>query len=97
MISGRGMVKGAVKTSEYLFHGSEYAKQHIVPEGARIVDPKVQAGLETAKWVSTGACRVSGWLVSRVGSATAALGRVLAPHLERSNTSSDTLLIPVQC
>ena len=54
------MVKGAVKTSEYLFHGSEYAKQHIVPEGARIVDPKVQAGLETAKWVSTGACRVSG-------------------------------------
>ena len=41
--------------------GSEYAKQYIVPEaGARAVDPKVQAGLETAKWVSTGACKVSG-------------------------------------
>ena len=62
---GRGMVRGAVKTSEYLHHGSEYAKQHIVPEGARVVDPKVAAGLETARWVSTGACRVSGWLVSR--------------------------------
>ena len=61
------MVKGAVKTSEYLFHGSEYAKQHIVPDSAsKGVDPKVQAGLETAKWVSTGACRVSGWLVSKV-------------------------------
>ena len=63
---GRGMVRGAVKTSEYLHHGSEYAKQHIVPEGARVVDPKVAAGLETARWVSTGACRVSGWLVSRL-------------------------------
>ena len=35
------MVKGAVKTSEFLFHGSEYAKQHIAPEGVRAVDPKV--------------------------------------------------------
>ena len=35
------MVKGAVKTSELLFHGSEYAKQHIAPEGVRAVDPKV--------------------------------------------------------
>jgi len=88
---GRGMVKGAVKTSEYLFHGSEYAKNHIVPESAsRGVDPKVQAGLETAKWVSTGACKVSGWLVSKVGSATAALGRVLAPHLEQGATRALT-------
>jgi len=88
---GRGMVKGAVKTSEYLFHGSEYAKQHIVPDSAsKGVDPKVQAGLETAKWVSTGACRVSGWLVSKVGSATAALGRVLAPHLEQGATRALT-------
>ena len=41
-MSGRGMVKGAVKTSELLFHGSEYAKQHIAPEGVRVVDPKVE-------------------------------------------------------
>lgn len=89
-IVGRGMVKGAVKTSEYLFLGSEYAKEHIVPEGARMVDPKVQAGLEAAKWATTGACRVSGWMVSKVGSATAALGRVLAPHLERGATRALT-------
>ena len=42
LMSGRGMVKGAVKTSELLFHGSEYAKQHIAPEGVRVVDPKVE-------------------------------------------------------
>ena len=89
-IVGRGMVKGAVKTSEYLYYGSEYAKQYMAPEGSRPVDPKVQAGLETAKWVSTGACKVSGWLVSKVGSATAALGRVLAPHLEQGATRALT-------
>merc|ERR1719500_548630 len=89
-VVGRGMVKGAVKTSELLFHGSEYAKQHIAPEGVRVVDPKVQAGLETARWVSTGACRVSGWLVSRVGSATASLARVVAPHMEREATRALT-------
>ena len=42
LMTGRGMVKGAVKTSEFLFHGSEYAKQHIAPEGVRAVDPKVE-------------------------------------------------------
>ena len=100
-VVGRGMVKGAVKTSEYLYYGSEYAKQYIVPEAAaREVDPKLKQGLEAARyfikrkkgillmlfhkrWVSAGACRVSGWMVSKVGSATLALGRLMAPHLER--------------
>ena len=48
---GRGMVNGAVKTSEYLFYGSEYAKQYITPEAtAREVDPKVRQGLEAARY-----------------------------------------------
>ena len=50
-VVGRGMVKGAVKTSEYLFYGSEYAKQYITPEAtAREVDPKVRQGLEAARY-----------------------------------------------
>ncbi len=40
--------------------------------------------------MSTGACRVSGWLVSKVGSATAALARVVAPHVERGATRALT-------
>eukprot|EP00090_Calanus_glacialis_P015984 TRINITY_DN2508_c0_g1_i7.p1 TRINITY_DN2508_c0_g1~~TRINITY_DN2508_c0_g1_i7.p1 ORF type:complete len:580 (-),score=190.64 TRINITY_DN2508_c0_g1_i7:103-1671(-) len=92
-VVGRGMVKGAVKTSEYLFYGSEYAKQYITPEAtAREVDPKVRQGLEAARWVSTGACRVSGWMVSKVGSATVALGRLAAPHIERGATRALTSL-----
>jgi len=87
------MVKGAVKTSEYLFYGSEYAKQYITPEAtAREVDPQLRQGLEAARWVSTGACRVSGWMVSKVGSATMALGRLAAPHLERGATRALTSL-----
>ena len=51
-VVGRGMVKGAVKTSEYLFYGSEYAKQYITPEiTAREVDPKLRQGLEAARCV----------------------------------------------
>merc|ERR1719318_260247 len=92
-VVGRGMVKGAVKTSEYLFYGSEYAKQYITPEAtAREVDPKVRQGLEAARWVSTGACRVSGWMVCKVGSATVALGRLAAPHIEREATRALTSL-----
>ena len=49
-VVGRGMVKGAVKTSEYLFYGSEYAKQYITPEiTAREVDPKLRQSLEAAR------------------------------------------------
>jgi len=83
-ILGKGMVSGAVKGSQLMFHGADYIKQRITPEdGARSVDPRVKQGLEAAAWVSSGACRVSGWMVSKVGMATMALGRLVAPHLER--------------
>ena len=100
-VLGRGMVRGAVKGSELIFHGADYMKQYITPEAeAREVDPRLAQGLAAAAWVSKGACRVSGWLVSwrscasstltiscqvgRVGEATMALGRLAGPHLERS-------------
>merc|ERR1719412_2565312 len=84
-VLGRGMVRGAVKGSELIFHGADYMKQYITPEAeAREVDPRLAQGLAAAAWVSKGACRVSGWLVGRVGEATMALGRLAAPHLERS-------------
>merc|ERR1719481_830269 len=82
-VLGRGMVKGAVKGSELIFRGTDYVKQYITPEQqAREVDPKIKQGLEMAAWVSKGACRVSGWMVGKVGQATMALGRMAAPHLE---------------
>ena len=42
---------GMVKSSEYLFYGSEYAKQYITPEATpREVDPTVRQGLEAARY-----------------------------------------------
>jgi len=90
-VVGRGMVKGAVKTSEYMFHGADYAKQYITPDGVpRPVDPNLRQGLEAARWVSSGAVRVSGWMVNKVGCATMALGRLVAPHLQRGAQSALT-------
>ena len=34
-------------------------------------------------WADRPPPRVSGWMVSKVGEATVALGRLAAPHLER--------------
>jgi len=88
-VVGRGMVRGAVKTSELMFHTADMAKQYIQPEGAaREVDPRVREGLAAASWVTYSACRVSGWMVSKVGSATVALGRLAAPHLEKQATKA---------
>jgi len=89
-VLGNGMVKGAVKTSELLFTGADYAKQYIAQEAPRPVDPRLIKGLDVARVVSTGACKVSGWMVSKVGSATMALGRMAAPHLERSASKALT-------
>ena len=64
-VLGRGMVRGAVKGSELIFHGADYMKQYITPEAeAREVDPRLAQGLAATAWVSRGACRVTGWLVS---------------------------------
>ena len=47
---------------------------------------KVKKGLEAAQWVSDKAVKGSGYLVSKAGVATVALGRFLAPHIQRGGT-----------
>eukprot|EP00092_Neocalanus_flemingeri_P023841 GFUD01025866.1.p1 GENE.GFUD01025866.1~~GFUD01025866.1.p1 ORF type:complete len:384 (+),score=122.26 GFUD01025866.1:39-1190(+) len=84
---GLGMVEGAMKTSEYLSYGSEYAKQYITPEATE-VDPRVKQGLEAASWFGAGAFSASSWMLSKVSSATMALGTLAAPHLERGATQA---------
>ena len=74
-----------------MFQGADYAKQYITPDDApRPVDPGLRQGLEAARWVSSGAVRVSGWMVGKVGSATMALGRLMAPHLRRGANNALT-------
>ena len=42
-IVGKGMVKGAVKTSEMLFLGTDYAKQYVTPDQAKNIDPRLES------------------------------------------------------
>ena len=44
-IVGKGMVKGAVKTSEMLFLGTDYAKQYVTPDQAKNIDPRLKSCL----------------------------------------------------
>ncbi len=47
---GRGMVKGAIKSSEWMYIGAEKLKDRIVPEStARQVDPRLKTGLGKTK------------------------------------------------
>jgi len=79
---GRGMVKGAVKSSEWMYIGAEKLKDRINPESeARQVDPRLKKGLSAARWVSSHTVSASGYLVSKAGNASLALGRFLAPHI----------------
>ncbi len=67
--------------------GAEKLKEKIIPDGElKPVDPKLQKGLEAASWVSSKAAKASGFLVSKAGTATVAMGRFLAPHIKKHST-----------
>ena len=86
---GRGMVKGAIKSSEWMYLGAEKLKDKINPESnPREVDPRLKASLGAARWVTSHTVKASGYLVSKAGSATCALGRFLAPHIKNHSTKA---------
>ena len=66
-----------------MYIGAEKLKDKIVPENEpRHLDPKLKASLNAARWVSNNTVKASGYLVSKAGTASVALGRFLAPHLK---------------
>lgn len=84
---GYGMVKASTKGGELMRAGTVKLKEKILPDSeSRPVDPRVRKGLEAAQWVSDKTVRGSGWLVSKAGVATVALGRFLAPHIHKGGT-----------
>ena len=84
---GWGLVKGSTKGAELMRAGTVKLKEKIIPDSeSKPVDPKIRKGLEAAQWVSDKTVRGSGWLVSKAGVATVALGRFLAPHIQSGGT-----------
>ncbi|XP_066977714.1 spartin isoform X3 [Macrobrachium rosenbergii] len=83
----KGVVWGAEKLGELISFGSETLKSHIRPEEQKKeIDPKWQTTAKVARDVSGKAVKVSGYLLSQVGRATMALGRRMAPHIQKQGT-----------
>lgn len=81
MISN-GFVKGAEQVGKLVSYTTPYviSKLSKAPED-RPVPPKVTGGIEIAKTATSAAVGITGFVASKVGNATMALGKFLAPHI----------------
>lgn len=88
-VLSKGVVWGAGKLSELISFGSDSLKGYMKPEEqTRDIDPKWHTTAKVARDVSGKAVQVSGFLLSQVGRATMALGRRVAPHLQKQGTKA---------
>lgn len=79
-----GVGKGAEKAGELIVKGSEKLRDRLQPEAqARTVDPRIEKGLVYARAASHAAVSVSSFIVTKLGDATMALGRKVAPHIRK--------------
>lgn len=82
-----GLIKGAAKVGELMNYGTPKLIQKITPEPVpQPVNPKVNQGLQVAKDVTGTAVQITSYMASKIGSCTMALGRYLAPHIQRQGT-----------
>uniref|UniRef100_A0A1A9UNA5 Senescence domain-containing protein n=1 Tax=Glossina austeni TaxID=7395 RepID=A0A1A9UNA5_GLOAU len=85
----RNLVKGAEKTGELMTRTTPYiiSKMSPAPENAPHVSSGVQTTVQVAKGVTNAAVGVTSWVAGKVGSASMALGRFLAPHIQYHGTN----------
>ncbi|XP_037806750.1 protein spartin isoform X2 [Lucilia sericata] len=85
----RGLVKGAEKTGELMMKSTPYiiSKMKPAPENPPPVSQGLQTTVEVAKGVTTAAVGVTGWVAGKVGSASMAIGRFLAPHIQHHGSN----------
>lgn len=79
-----GLVKGSEKMGEFMSYSTPYiiSKLNKAPPNAPPVSNKVVGGVEIAKSATCVAVNVTGYVAGKVGTATMALGRFLAPHVQ---------------
>ncbi|XP_041762641.1 protein spartin isoform X2 [Anopheles merus] len=99
----QGLVRGAERTGQLIATGTPYVisklgqKQpaaSVAPDGAQEaaattvhVPKNVRTGIEIAKTVTGTAAGVTSYVAGKVGTATMALGRFLAPHIQRHGSA----------
>ncbi|XP_035795216.1 protein spartin-like isoform X2 [Anopheles albimanus] len=91
----QGLVRGAERTGQLIATGTPYVISRLgqkpsepTPEAETVqVPPKVRTGIEIARNVTGTAAGVTSYVAGKVGSATMALGRFLAPHIQRHGSA----------
>ncbi|XP_058059997.1 protein spartin [Anopheles bellator] len=93
----RGLVRGAERTGQLIATGTPYVISKLGPkatdqsateaEPTVHVPPTVRTGIEMARSVTGTAAGVTSYVAGKVGSATMALGRFLAPHIQRHGSA----------
>ncbi|XP_076468252.1 spartin-like [Babylonia areolata] len=79
-----GVGKGAEKAGELISYGSSKLQAKLRPEQQpKPVDPRVQTGMMYARKATHVGVTVSAFIVTKLGEATMALGRQIAPHIRK--------------
>ncbi|KAK3910561.1 Protein spartin [Frankliniella fusca] len=80
------LISGAERAGDLMNRSTPKILQHIEQEQPKEFSPNVAKGFEVAKSVSGKAVQVTGYVAGKVGLATSALGRFLAPHIQKQGT-----------
>lgn len=83
-----GLVKGSEKIGQFVTYSTPYiiSKMASAPSNVAPVSERVVNGLEIAKSATTTAASITGYVAGKVGTATMALGKFLAPHIQRQGS-----------
>ncbi|XP_026466647.1 protein spartin isoform X2 [Ctenocephalides felis] len=84
-----GLLKGAEKTSNLMNYVTPKIISNMRPANdaqQEVVSEKVTSGINVARNVTGAAVEVTGFVADKVSLATVALGRFLAPHIQKQGT-----------
>ncbi|KAH8343967.1 hypothetical protein KR084_002755, partial [Drosophila pseudotakahashii] len=85
----RNLVKGAEKTGGLMLRSTPYLISKMTPASADAptqVPSSVQTSVEVAQKVTHAAAGMTGWIAGKVGTASMAVGRYLAPHIQEQGS-----------
>lgn len=83
-----GLVKGSEKIGQFVTYSTPFIISRIgsAPNNVPPVSERVVTGVEIAKSATTHAVSITGYVAGKVGSATMALGKFLAPHIQKQGS-----------
>nr|XP_017010024.2 protein spartin [Drosophila takahashii] len=85
----RNLVRGAEKTGGLMLRSTPYLISKMTPAAADAptqVPSSVQTSVEVAQKVTHAAAGMTGWIAGKVGTASMAVGRYLAPHIQEQGS-----------